>query len=199
MTERERAARFRFDRDRERFVTCRAALRRILGRHLDRDPVSLAFQTGMHGRPSLSGDAQVEFNVSHSGDLALIAVCSQGPLGVDVEALRDVPRALDLARRYLHPNEIPHIEAAPPEELNAAWLTVWTRKEAALKSIGAGLTVDTRKIEVGATKSDRTIELATAAGSDRIRICSLEPQTGYFAACALAEHLPAPQLIRFDD
>ena len=186
--EQARAARLRFERDRERFSTCRAALRVILGRYLNLEPGALVFDTGEYGKPTLSNQP-LEFNVSHSAELALIAVGSHGPLGIDVEALRDVRDPVELAARYFHPEERRVVDAAPPESQDSVFLTCWTRKEAVLKSMGIGLTLDTRRMKVGATAGDHTMKLAwresSPSGADslfragsRLR-CRLRHAPGY--------------------
>jgi 4'-phosphopantetheinyl transferase len=195
--ERERAARFHFDNDRTRFVTGRMALRHILSGYLDCEPAKITLHRGTHGRPQLvPAEHNLEFNVSHSGDLALIAIAAQGPLGVDVEALRHMENALALARRYLTSAESTAIEAAALAQRSAAFLTCWTRKEAVLKSTGAGLTVDPRLIEVGAQCGEITLEWPLHS-SFRVRLRSLRPEGEYIAACAAALSVEHIELRRF--
>ena len=193
--ERSRAARFSFTRGRDRYVAGRAALRAVLGGYLERDPANLLLEIGEHGRPALSGVTRVEFNITHSEDLALIAITARGPVGVDVESLRTIDRALDLARRYLHPNELALVEAAPPAERSTIFLTCWTRKEAVLKSTGVGLTRDTRLLDVGATTVEKRLDLP---GFPPLRVTSFAPQKGFIAACATAPAVRAFELLRFD-
>src|SRR5215210_2993121 len=120
------AARFIRERDGMRFAACRSALREILGGYLICAPRELVFHQGPHGRPFLVG-GEVDFNITHSGDLALIAICAEGPVGIDVEMLRDVRAALGLSRRYFQMSEQQQLEAALPEERSAMFLTCWTR------------------------------------------------------------------------
>ncbi len=195
--EQARAARLRFQRDRERFCTCRAALRLILGRYLGLEPGALIFETGEYGKPTLPNHP-VEFNVSHSADLALIAIAAQGPLGVDIEALRDVRDPIELAARYFHPEERRIVDASPPESQNSVFLTCWTRKEAVLKSMGIGLTLDTRRMKVGATPVDHTMKLAWRESRHQVRVRSFEPAPGYVAACVTPHAIAAIEFRRFD-
>jgi len=192
--EQNRAARFRFERDRRRFVNSRIALRKILATYLDRDPAQLRFHIGEYGRPSFS-DASLQFNITHSEDLALIAVTAQGPLGVDLESVREIDCVLELARRYLHPNEILLLEAAAPADRSEIFLSCWVRKEAVLKSTGAGLTLDTRLLDVGATRDAKTLNLP---GFPALRVTSLEPVQGFIAALATAPAVRKFELRRFD-
>lgn len=139
--ERERARRFVFDRDRRRFVVCRGTLREILGGYLDAPPERLRFAYGAHGKPRLEGASQpppLSFNLSHSHELAVYAVCLHADLGVDVEHLRPMPDAMALAARFL-PGEEALLTSLAPEDRAGAFLQCWTRKEAAWKADGSGM------------------------------------------------------------
>jgi 4'-phosphopantetheinyl transferase len=191
-----RAARLRVDRDRQRFMICRCALREILSAYLRTAPQELRFTSGEHGKPSLPG-SPIEFNVSHSGDLGLIVISASGPLGVDVEAPREVSDPLDLAIRYFHSEEREAVERASPADRHRIFLACWTRKEAVLKSIGVGLTLDPRRIRVGATSEERSIRLAWHEARHEVRIRSLEPAHGYVAACATSASVERLQCLSF--
>ncbi len=82
--ERERAARFRFERDRVRYIAGRAQLRMLLAGYLDASPAELVFSYGDNDKPMLAGDGPC-FNLSHSGALALYAVTADVEVGIDVE------------------------------------------------------------------------------------------------------------------
>jgi 4'-phosphopantetheinyl transferase len=184
-SERARAARFRVPRDRERFAVCHCAVRHILGGYLRRDPARLTFEAGEHGRPRMAVEGEracIDFNLTHSGDLALLAIVAHGPIGVDVEALREVVRSVALARRYMTVAETDVIEAASAAQRSATFLTCWTRKEAVLKSSGAGLTLAPRSIEVGASAADTLIRAPLGSG-ERLRVRSFVPREGYVGAC----------------
>jgi 4'-phosphopantetheinyl transferase len=195
--ERDRAARLRVDRDRQRYVMCRSALRVILAGYLQSSPQSLKFTSGEHGKPLLAG-SPVEFNVSHSGDLGLVAVSSSGPVGVDVEAPREMSAPMDLAARYFHPEEREAVERAPSSERHRVFLACWTRKEAVLKNIGAGLTLDPRRIRVGATDADRGVRLEWREARHEILVRSLNLAHGYVGACATAASVERLQWLSFE-
>ncbi len=88
--ERARADRFHFERHRRRFSVARASLRRLLGRYVGADPGALAFLYGARGKPRLAQPTELEFNLSHSHELALVGVTRGIPLGIDVEWLRSL-------------------------------------------------------------------------------------------------------------
>jgi 4'-phosphopantetheinyl transferase len=145
--EQERAARFHFERDRTRFVAARGVLRLLLGRRLGRDPRSLRFTLGDHGKPRLEGE-DVRFNVSHSADLAAYAVSEAADCGIDVEQVRPTRDLEAIARRFFSPPEAAAIGALPPAERIEAFFRCWTRKEAIVKATGIGLSLSLQSFEV---------------------------------------------------
>jgi 4'-phosphopantetheinyl transferase len=138
--ERARAARFTFERDARRFVVARGALRALLGRYLDASPRALAFTYGAHGKPALEGPGgALSFNLSHSGEVAVVAVGWRRTLGVDVELWRPLPDLDALAARSFAPRERAVLDALPEGERHPAFFRCWTRKEAFIKATGQGL------------------------------------------------------------
>jgi 4'-phosphopantetheinyl transferase len=138
--ERARAARFVFDRDARRFVVAHAALRGVLGHYVQRPPASLVFTYGPRDKPALAApDGGLTFNLSHSGELAAIAVGWRCAIGVDVEQERPLPDLEDLAARSFAPAERRVLGALPESERHPAFFRCWTRKEAFIKATGLGL------------------------------------------------------------
>lgn len=104
--EMERAACYHFDRDRRRFIAGRGALRAILGRYLGQEPARLKFDYSARGKPALAGcagDKMLQFNLAHSDDLMLLAVTRVSAIGVDVERLRPLNEAENIAERFFRP------------------------------------------------------------------------------------------------
>ncbi|MEU6391118.1 4'-phosphopantetheinyl transferase superfamily protein [Streptomyces sp. NPDC046939] len=140
-----RAAAFVFDRHRLRYVNAHLALRSILAEHLGRAPAALRFVREPcpgcgepHGRPALADTPDLHFSLSHSGDLALVALAAT-PVGADVEELTP-PATADELSAVLHPRERAELAALPdPSERSRAMSRAWVRKEAYLKGIGTGL------------------------------------------------------------
>lgn len=139
--ERERAARFRFDRDRNRWLHAHVALRRILGAELDVAPAALRFAHGPRGKPRLAWPTQppLEFNLSDAADLALLALSRSGPVGVDVEHVERVADLEAIAASHFAPEERAALFALPEAERTDGFYRLWTRKEAYIKAIGIGL------------------------------------------------------------
>ena len=142
--ERARAARFKFERDRRRYVVARGLLRELLGERLEKSPASVQFQVGSHGKPSLEREKEtVRFNVAHSGDRALLALTDDGrEVGVDLESaarLGDARDLLALAARTLSPADLARWQRLPENERAPVFLRAWTRLEAYAKATGDGL------------------------------------------------------------
>lgn len=194
--ERERAARFRLALHRRRFVAARGALRRILGGYLGMPPAELHFTYGPHGKPALPAHPELSFNLSHSEDLALLAVTCGPPVGVDVERLRRLDNLEGLARRVLSGRERRRLAALPPEQRQAAFHRAWTRKEAYLKARGEGIFRGLERVEV--TFEPGAPPRLVAAADDPLTtafwtLCSLEPAPGFIAAVAVAGPVGEPE------
>lgn len=186
--EEERARRFVFERDGERFVAAHAALRDTLSALTGIPAALLDFTQGPFGKPALAGVPSLRFNLSHCRSFALIAVCERAEVGVDIELLRPMPDAEALALACFTQSEHEALAAVAPAARERAFLTCWTRKEACLKATGAGLSADTRSFEVGISPDDREVEIATADGVLRLALCSFA--VAHDAVCAVARVLP---------
>ena len=186
-SERERAARYLYAKDREQFTITRARLRLLLGRYLGIDPTRIEFGSSNTGKPTLPGTT-LSFNVSHTQGLALIALTEGRELGVDVERIRTYPTHLDMATRYFTPGESRRLNTLLPTESERAFFHVWTRKEAFLKAIGLGLSHGLERFEVSVPPDDpcRLLHIdgdATVAAG--WTLMNLELEAGYVGALAV--------------
>jgi 4'-phosphopantetheinyl transferase len=165
--ERQRAGRFRSQADCKRFALSRVALRAILGRYFDIDPIAVRFSYGTFGKPELAKpyDGELRFSVSRSQDVAVYAVSPGGQVGIDVERLDESVEADQLAERFFAPAESAHIRGLPPEEKASAFLNYWVSKEAYVKATGLGLNLPLNSFEVSLSGRPRLI------GSDLDRGC----------------------------
>lgn len=199
--ERRRAAAFVFDRDRRRFVARRRALRQVLGRCLHVDPAQLAYSLAANHRPVLkalpasAADAigQTAFNTSHSGDEFVIAVLSDGgPVGIDIEAVRDIDDLESLARSVCSAGELGQLSALSDRtERSRAFFRCWSRKEAYLKATGLGLVDDLAGIDVGVEPGERCIAPIAGLSPHALWLRSLPRQDDMaMAVCSL--HRAAP-------
>jgi 4'-phosphopantetheinyl transferase len=189
--ERTRAARFHFSRDRQYFTATRALLRTILGSYLDSDPKALLFHYSEKEKPSLSPLRSVEFNVSHSGDVALLAFARGRALGVDVEQLRENFDHAAIARRFFSEQEQRQLAALAPSERYHGFFRCWTRKEAYIKAQGAGLSLPLHQFDVSLKPKEVNALLATRPDSGEASRWSLREVTageGYVGAVCVQGH-----------
>jgi 4'-phosphopantetheinyl transferase len=182
--EREHAARFRFEPDRRRYVVARGMLRRIVACYVAVRPDKLRFHYEKHGRPVLMAQPErcIDFNVSHSGELIVIAVARARKVGVDVEKVRPDIEAVKIAERFFSPDEVRMLLSLPDDQRAQAFFRCWTRKEAYLKARGEGLAValDSFDVTLGASGSARF----TRGVDPSWQLLGFEAGCGYPAALA---------------
>lgn len=138
--EQARANRFLFAKHRRRFIVAHAAVRRILASRVGVGPGELQFTGNSHGKPFLKNVGAPVFSLSHSHEMALCAVASDGELGVDIEWCRELPHA-DLAQRFFAPDEAAALKALAEDDQVAGFFACWTSKEAYIKAKGLGLSL----------------------------------------------------------
>lgn len=185
--EQQRAGQFRVAPARRNYIVVHAALRRLVADRLGRTPGEVKFQIGPHGKPELAAElgASLEFNLTHSGDFALVATSRTAPVGVDVERIRAFPNALAIARRFFASPEIAALSDLSDPEQAAAFFNLWTCKEAMVKATGQGIAHALARFEFtgGNPPALRSVDgKAAAAGQWSLR--SFQPAAGYVAAVA---------------
>jgi 4'-phosphopantetheinyl transferase len=200
--EQARSARFVRARDRRRFVQCRAALREILGRLLGEPAASLRFQAVGMGKPELDPGHQslpdrhdlgtirlpLRFNVSHSAELGLIAVCRGREVGVDLERVRPISEAGRIVASYFTAAEQAVFAALAADAQALAFHRGWTRKEAILKGTGMGLAGLSARPETGFGTTGLTPRFTLAGPAARVApwvLWEAAPRPGFVAALAV--------------
>lgn len=135
---------------RYRHAQRRKPLTALLGRYLQVSDDHVALVDDEHGRPRLANglDPSLDFNWSHSGDLAVIALARGIAPGVDIERRRARKRSLDIARRFFTAEEANTLAALSPQERDAGFLQLWTAKEAVLKAIGRGIAFGLQRLDI---------------------------------------------------
>jgi 4'-phosphopantetheinyl transferase len=148
--EKIRADRFYFNKHKRRFTTSRATLRIILSRYLNTAPERLEFTFNAQGKPAVTNSQKLQFNLSHTGDTALLAVGKGFPLGVDIEQYSARPYE-GIARTLFSEHELMSLIKAPPSLKPALFFHVWAQKEAFIKACGLGLSYPTKEFTVPTT------------------------------------------------
>jgi len=171
--ERNRSARLRFERDRRRFVVAHGALRTLLGRYLGIPPGAVRFVYNRFGKPDLSPElGRLKFSLSHSADLALIAIAADAEIGVDVELIREQSDWAELARCFFSAAEVDQLNGLPRPLHTQAFFSCWTKKEAYVKARGEGLAL------LDETPTDAVL-------SRRWSLYTIQPAPGYIGALVI--------------
>lgn len=183
----QRAARFHFPTDRDRFIAAHGCLRGILGQYLHCEPGQINFSANQYGKPALR-ERSLEFNLSHSGEFALVAVTLKRKVGVDVERIRQGISSHVIARQYFSKSEVAELETLPLEKREAAFFTCWTRKEAYIKAQGMGLSLPLESFDVSLSPNEPAILRATRPDAEeptRWTLMSLDVDPNYGSAVAI--------------
>lgn len=147
LEEQQRADRFYFKHHQQRFRNAHGILRLILARYLDESPKALTFTKGKYGKPELCNDPALQFNLSHSGDHALLAVGLIHPLGIDLEQFSARPY-LGIGEQLFSKRENLALRSADPRLTCLTFFNIWSQKEAFIKASGLGLTYPTDQFDV---------------------------------------------------
>ena len=169
LDERERAARFHFEKHRRRFILGRGFLRLLLGRYLKIAPEEVRFAYGPYGKPSLADEHEasgLRFNASNSHELAVYAFVQEREIGVDVEYIKDDFQSEEIAGHFFSAREVQTLLALPKDERTAAFFRCWTRKEAYIKAIGSGLSHPLDQFDVTLTAHEPAALLRDAQDAD---------------------------------
>lgn len=191
--EQARAARFYFERDRQRYLAGRGLLRLLLGRYLGRPPEGLELTYNRYGRPSLAGSDNLpplHFNLSHSGPIALFAFTLDRPLGVDVERIRSDLDHEKIAERFFSLRERQVLHNLSAMDMALGFFNAWTRKEAYIKALGMGLSLplDSFDVTLAPGRPARLLEARQQPGeADHWTLYDLAPRPGYCGALAVRD------------
>jgi 4'-phosphopantetheinyl transferase len=197
--EQTRAARFLRARDRRRFARCRCALRQILGAQLNVPAGSVRLRSGGQGKPELDHETppaeqpgrphRLRFNVSHSGGVALVAVCNGREIGVDLEMIRPIGEADRIVASFFSPGELAAFTAIAAADKPQAFMRGWTRKEAILKGLGVGLAGLAARYETWFGTDELTAHFTPARPSAEVsgwQLWEAAPCAGHVAALAVS-------------
>ncbi len=202
--EKDQCARFVRPADRARCRASRASLRLVLAKYLREDPRALSIRAGASGKPWLDGaDSSIQFNVSHAGDLALIAVARGLRVGIDVERVREVADMDAILDGFFSGQETAWLRSREEAERSGAFFLLWTRREAAAKALGTGLFDCFARFALPLSDhagSGFRVELPdTPAGpAPTWWMRDLLPAPGYAGAVCVEQDNPTPMLWRLE-
>ena len=181
-----RANRFRFHKDRERFVAGRGLLRMILSSYVGVPANEIIFTYGCYGKPRLhrQDSRPIEFNLAHSGGTAIYAITRDRPVGVDIEMIKDEFPLESVAEHFFSAVEVAALHSLPQPMQRIAFFKCWTRKEAFIKAVGDGLSCPLSDFDVSLTPGEPARLLSVRWGSDEAHwsMEDIESVAGYAAA-----------------
>jgi 4'-phosphopantetheinyl transferase len=196
--ERARADRFHFARDRRRFIARRGYLRCLTARYLSSAPADVRFSYSTAGKPFLATDCggdELSFNMSDSDELAFYAftLAETSPtIGIDVERIEPEVARERIAEHFFSAYEIATLRTLPASEQIQGFFNCWTRKEAYLKAIGAGLTLPLDQFDVSLTPGEPAKLLRAAGGANTSHWVLQELSVGCSYVAAVAIKSPCP-------
>ncbi len=193
--------RYRAAADRRRCAVTRGVLKTLLTRYLHIPVNELEFTHNEYGKPALR-DSPLEFNVSHSGDYALLGFARESPLGVDVEHMRDDRVVNELALRVLSPGEYQRFVSLPEADRKRTFFQIWALKESVLKGMGSGLTVPPENIEISFYPEESRLLTAPVLHISDVKDWTLQSlaigDDDYSAAVAVKHRSPLIELKHFE-
>jgi 4'-phosphopantetheinyl transferase len=159
--EKSRAHKFRFIKDSMNFIIARGILRSLIGKYLEINPAEVSFRYSEFGKPDIADNHFLQFNISHSQNIALFAFTKKLNVGVDVEFVNPDIEVKDIAAKFFSPNEVSNLFALPEKKHTLGFFNCWTRKEAFIKAVGEGLSFPLNKFEVSLEPDEPVKLLAT--------------------------------------
>jgi 4'-phosphopantetheinyl transferase len=191
--------------DQDRFAVTRGILRTLLGGQLLLPPAEIEFAANQHGKPAVS-EAQnpesIRFNVSHSGDYALLAFAKGVDVGVDVERIGGDRVVGDLAARVFSPAEFQRFSLLAECDREKTFFQIWTLKESVLKAAGHGLSVGLEFVEIALDPDEPKLLGSPAEWGGDVDQWTLRNlaigDDAYAAAIAVRERTPVIEMKRFE-
>ncbi len=180
----------------QRFVTeelkykhlvAHATKRKILSQYVDLPPESIGFVEGEHGKPAIK-NSKWQFNISHAGNLGLLAVVNDAAIGIDVEQVSRKIEVKEISERFFTKDECAYIASAAPHE-KEAFFRIWVRKEAVVKMLGEGLMRALDSFNVACDLDDQCFQVEWFDDNDkRMQYCArhFEVDSGYKAAVVVS-------------
>ncbi len=167
-----KANRYKFEKDRFHYITGRALLRNILSRYLNQFPGEIVFSYSDKGKPFIK-DTEVKFNLAHSGGRAVYAVANNMDIGIDIEFMRELPDALQIAKRFFSEKEVVEFSEIREVDIRTAFFNCWTRKEAFIKAVGEGLSYPLKDFSVTLKPGDKPEILWIKDKAEEVKYWSL--------------------------
>jgi 4'-phosphopantetheinyl transferase len=186
--ERARAAAFKFDHHRRRYVAAHTFLRKVLGDALSVPPAAIRFQVTQHGKPYLADHSSVVFNMSHADGIAYVAIASAGAVGIDVELHHTIQDLMGVARTVFSTVELEELARTSGHGQTASFLRCWTRKEAYVKALGIGLGTDLPRVTVRSVAEDLVVPPAADISDAAYYVRTVDSLANEYVALSMSTY-----------
>ncbi len=184
-----KADKFRFETERLNYVISHGARREILAKYLECLPNVIKFKENYYGKPFLrENKKRIYFNLSHSHEIALLAVAKKRRIGVDIEAIRKNFDEINIAEQFFSTSEIETLQSLPRNLRTKAFFDCWTRKEAFIKAVGQGLSYPLKEFSVAFSPFERARLISlenTFLKTENWQIIELNIADDYASAAAI--------------
>ncbi len=184
----EKASKFRFEKDKNCSIITRGALRFLSGKYLTENPEDIKFKYGEFGKPYYNMETELKFNVSHSGNMAVIGFVLNDDIGVDVEEMKSDFEVFDIASNYFSDYEIKSLKEIPIQNHVKGFYRCWTRKESFIKAKAKGLSFPLDSFSVSIDSDEKTELLETKWDKNEKELWNLfsfTPQENYIGAVSV--------------
>ena len=200
--EKKRASKFKFYKDKRCYVVSKGVLRILSGGYLNTDAKTIAFDYGKYGKPRYKHETHLNFNVSHSGDIAIIGFVYDYTIGVDIEKIKNDFDTFEIAINFFSKKEIAALRKIPKPLQHKAFYSCWTRKEAFIKAKGQGLSFPLDSFSVSLDSHEKTKLLETKWDEDEKNLWNLfsfSPKEKYIGAISVHGEVNNVQYYNFND
>ncbi len=199
--EKTKADKFRFEKDKNTSIIARGALRMLLGKYLNTTPKSISFKYGEFGKPELTNNQNLKFNVSHSKDLIVIGFVNYKAIGIDVEYIKRDFDVIDIVDNYFSKKEIVAICNIPKKLQTEVFFRGWTRKEAFIKANAKGLSFPLDSFSVSIDSDEKAELYETIWNShekNNWKIIPFKTLPEYKAAVVLSQKIDTIKFLDFE-
>lgn len=199
--EKLKVERFKFKKDKITSVMARGVLRVLFSKYLDCLIDDIIFKYGEYGKPELANNKTIKFNVSHSGEMIVIAFCNDYDIGIDVEYIKRDFNVFDIVDNYFSKQEIKALHKIPNNQQTEAFFRGWTRKEAFIKAKSQGLSfpLDSFSISIDTDENAELYETTWDNNEKNLwNIVPFETHKDYKAAFAVKGKIDAVKYFKFD-
>ncbi|WP_052143796.1 4'-phosphopantetheinyl transferase family protein [Wocania ichthyoenteri] len=202
VSEKEKASRFRFKKDENQFIISRGVLRILSAQYLNICAKKIVFEYGEYGKPEFDFNSNLKFNISHSGDMAVLAFVLNYDIGADIEKIKDNFDVLDIASNYFSKAEIDTLKKLPKEKHVNSFYRCWTRKESFIKAKSLGLTFPLDSFSVCINSGKKTELLETKwdeAEKNTWKLFTFSPHQNYIGAVSIKGDIKSVEYFNFND